>query len=44
MKLSIVVPALNERHCLRQALTSALELDGEPEVLVVDGESTDGNQ
>lgn len=41
MRISIVVPALNEEECLAGTLRNLLSLAGEKEIVVVDGGSTD---
>lgn len=42
MKISIVIPCLNERDYLGQTLRHVLNLSGDFEIIVVDGGSTDG--
>lgn len=42
MKLSIIIPALNEREHLPSACEAAAAIGGAPEIVVVDGGSTDG--
>lgn len=41
MKIAIIIPALNEAACLARTLSALRTLDGEMEILVVDGGSTD---
>jgi rSAM/selenodomain-associated transferase 2 len=41
MKVAIIVPALNEAACLARTLSALRALDGEMEILVVDGGSAD---
>jgi rSAM/selenodomain-associated transferase 2 len=41
MKISIIVPALNEAACIADTLGSLRQLEGEKEVIVVDGGSSD---
>jgi len=41
MRISIIVPALNEQECITGTLRSLQELDGEKEIIVVDGGSSD---
>jgi rSAM/selenodomain-associated transferase 2 len=42
MKVSIVIPALNEAENILETLLSIKQQDGDFEVIVVDGDSTDG--
>ncbi len=42
MRISIIVPVLNEERLIRGCLEKIGELDGDFEVIVVDGGSTDG--
>ncbi|MCI0403054.1 MAG: TIGR04283 family arsenosugar biosynthesis glycosyltransferase [Acidobacteria bacterium] len=44
MKLSVVIPVLNERELLPQALAALARIEPAPEVVVVDGGSTDGTR
>jgi rSAM/selenodomain-associated transferase 2 len=41
MRISIIVPALNEAACISEALRALLRLEGDKEIIVVDGGSTD---
>jgi rSAM/selenodomain-associated transferase 2 len=41
MRISIIVPALNEQECITETLRSLQQLDGEKEIIVVDGGSSD---
>src|SRR6185295_16118432 len=41
MKVSVVVPALNEAGCIASTLAALRALPGELEILVVDGGSSD---
>ena len=41
MQISIIVPVLNEAACIAQTLEALLQLQGEKEIIVVDGGSTD---
>jgi rSAM/selenodomain-associated transferase 2 len=41
MRVSIIVPALNEEQCIAETLHALRRLEGEKEVIVVDGGSTD---
>lgn len=41
MRISIIVPTLNEQECVAETLRSLQQLDGEKEIIVVDGGSTD---
>ena len=41
MRISIIVPTLNEQACITGTLRSLQQLDGEKEVIVVDGGSSD---
>lgn len=43
MKLSIIIPTLNERHCIGRLIDRLLTADqSKMEIIVVDGGSTDG--
>jgi rSAM/selenodomain-associated transferase 2 len=42
MRLSVIVPAWNEERAIGSLVTRLRELDGHPEVVVADGQSTDG--
>ncbi len=44
VRLSVIIPVLNERELLPQALAALRRLEPSPEVLVVDGGSTDGTR
>jgi rSAM/selenodomain-associated transferase 2 len=41
MRISIIVPVLNERECICETLRSLQQLEGEKEIIVVDGGSSD---
>ena len=41
MRISIIVPALNEAECIAATLRSLQQLEGEKEIIVVDGGSSD---
>ncbi|HZQ54659.1 MAG TPA: TIGR04283 family arsenosugar biosynthesis glycosyltransferase [Bryobacteraceae bacterium] len=41
MRISIIVPALNEESHIVETLTALKKLEGDPEIIVVDGGSTD---
>ena len=41
MRISIIVPTLNERECITKTLRSLQQLEGEKEIIVVDGGSHD---
>ncbi len=41
MRISIIVPALNERECIAETLRGLNRLEGEKEIIVVDGGSGD---
>ena len=41
MRISIIVPALNEAECITGMLRSLQQLEGEKEIIVVDGGSSD---
>lgn len=41
MRISIIVPALNEQECIAETLRSLQQLEGEKEIVVVDGGSRD---
>jgi rSAM/selenodomain-associated transferase 2 len=41
MRISIIVPALNEQECIAETLRSLQQLEGEKEIIVVDGGSND---
>ncbi len=42
VKLSVVIPAFNERNTIREALSRVRALDADVEIVVVDDASTDG--
>lgn len=42
--VSIILPTLNEAACIERTLASVLAQDADPEVIVVDGGSTDGTR
>lgn len=42
MKVSVIIPALNERECLPGSLNALKQADWVHEIIVVDGGSTDG--
>ncbi len=44
MKLSVVIPVLNERELLPQVLAALARMEPAPEILVVDGGSTDSTR
>jgi rSAM/selenodomain-associated transferase 2 len=41
MRISIIVPTLNEQQCIVETLRSLRQLEGEKEIIVVDGGSSD---
>ncbi len=41
MRVSIIVPALNEQECITEAIGALQQLEGEKEIIVVDGGSSD---
>src|SRR4051794_38724179 len=41
MRISVVVPALNEAACIVDTLRALQQLEGEKEIIVVDGGSSD---
>jgi rSAM/selenodomain-associated transferase 2 len=41
MRISIIVPALNEEACIAETLRSLRQLEGEKEIIVIDGGSSD---
>lgn len=41
MRISIIVPTLNEQQCIAETLRSLQHLEGEKEIIVVDGGSSD---
>ena len=41
MRVSIIVPTLNEQECIAETLTSLQQIEGEKEIIVVDGGSSD---
>jgi rSAM/selenodomain-associated transferase 2 len=41
MRISIIVPALNEQECIAETLRALQQLEGEKEIIVVDGGSSD---
>lgn len=41
MRISIIVPALNEQECITETLRGLQQLDGDKEIIVVDGGSSD---
>lgn len=41
MRISIIVPALNEQECIEETLRSLQDLEGPKEIIVVDGGSRD---
>jgi rSAM/selenodomain-associated transferase 2 len=41
MRITIVVPTLNEQECIAQTVRSLQQLEGEKEIIVVDGGSSD---
>jgi rSAM/selenodomain-associated transferase 2 len=41
MRISIIVPALNEEQCIAETLRALRQLEGEKELIVVDGGSND---
>jgi rSAM/selenodomain-associated transferase 2 len=41
MRISIIVPTLNERECIAATLRTLQQLEGDKEIIVVDGGSTD---
>ncbi len=41
MRISIIVPALNEKQCIAETLRALRQLEGEKEIIVVDGGSSD---
>jgi rSAM/selenodomain-associated transferase 2 len=41
MRISIIVPTLNEQECITETLRSLQQLEGEKEIIVVDGGSND---
>ena len=42
MKVSVIIPTLNEAEGIGKSIRSAREQEGDPEIIVVDGGSTDG--
>jgi len=42
LKVSVIIPALNEAGGIRECIRSVQEQEGDPEIIVVDGGSTDG--
>ncbi|MDQ2833452.1 MAG: TIGR04283 family arsenosugar biosynthesis glycosyltransferase [Acidobacteriota bacterium] len=41
MRISIIVPTLNEQECIAETLRTLQQLEGEKEIIVVDGGSSD---
>jgi rSAM/selenodomain-associated transferase 2 len=41
MKISIIVPTLNEQQCIAETIRTLQQLEGEKEIIVVDGGSSD---
>lgn len=41
MRISIIVPTLNEQECIAETLSTLQQLEGEKEIIVVDGGSSD---
>lgn len=41
MRITIIVPALNEAACIAETVQALLQLDGDKEIIVIDGGSTD---
>ena len=41
MRISIIVPTLNEQECIAETLRNLQQLEGEKEIIVVDGGSSD---
>jgi rSAM/selenodomain-associated transferase 2 len=41
MRISIIVPALNEQECIAETLRSLQQLEGDKEIIVIDGGSLD---
>lgn len=41
MRISIIVPTLNEQECIAETIKSLQQLEGEKEIIVVDGGSSD---
>lgn len=41
MQISIIVPTLNEQECIAETIRSLQQLEGEKEIIVVDGGSSD---
>ncbi|MCU1262799.1 MAG: hypothetical protein JWO80_5684 [Bryobacterales bacterium] len=41
MRISIIVPALNEQECITETLRGLQQLEGDKEIIVVDGGSSD---
>lgn len=43
MKISIIIPSFNQARYLEETLRSVMEQDGDNEIIVIDGGSTDGS-
>ena len=44
MKLSVIIPAFNERHTIREIIRRVIDVDIDKEIIVVDDCSTDGTR